>query len=984
MKKQIYKLSTVFFLGLGAMVSAQVGINELEPKATLDINVKQENKGNEHLEGLLIPRVTKEKAFKMTQNATKALQESTLIYVNDFTYTSSDTEVEDITEKGFYFWNGTKWVKSNGIDGQEWVYDSSKGQINLRRSGQSNFKNKVFYTKEGGFKSIDFDGYTSLLGVEENQSNYYSADFKKSSNILSVWTDPFGKGDYKTNLRSIFLVDGDEAKKDFLVNNYAIGSIIDKNYTGSITDISGFKGYVRLDGAIDIKHSKGIESYNLLNAGNVLERMSGIFSSNHVVSNGNANKVNAVYGYNTIKSEGGTINSLDIFSGVTSYQKSKNITESTGVNVGHFLESDIANITIDKLYGFKYRGIKGSLTNHTIADHYGIYLDDIDKATNNYAIYANAGKVRFGDLANASATANRVVTVNNDGVLSTQGVTDFANSNNEWVYDSVSERINLKRSGQEDFKNKVFYTKNGGLKSYDFEQYTNIIGRTSDISATYRGDFKRTSNIPNEYFHSYYTNNYYKDYINTLLIADEDNPDRLITGATHSLLSDKAKSTNYHHLVQSIFSTEHEGSGDAKYIIGGSFFSRLRNGKSTGYISALRASGIVEEQAGFIEKLNSFEGVTIVRNNASIELLEGLSSKITFDGATGAQVAKSTGVNVGYNFLMNTDAHIKKLIGFQYSGVLSNANQTYDEHYGLLINDVIKGNSNYAIYTNKGINSFGDKVVIRKSGDGEDLLKFETERPWAFKSVGTGENTVLTLQSDIADKKFKIVNLNGEAVAVFRAGQDMAGNRVGIGVDDPTEKLEVNGKIKTSSLAGPDTRMVVANEDGVLSTQTIPSNLSAKWVEDPSNNTVNLTVNSEGNPRTSNIVSIDDNGKVLATAFRGTNGATIFPDYVFDNYYTGTSTTKADYSFKNLNQVEDYVKANGHLPGYVSAKEIKAQGYIDIMDTQLTNVEKIEELYLHTIEQEKALKAKDAKIEKLEAELENQKSRLDRLEQLLK
>ncbi|MDY3364106.1 hypothetical protein PG623_08845 [Riemerella anatipestifer] len=116
-------------------------------------------------------------------------------------------------------------------------------------------------------------------------------------------------------------------------------------------------------------------------------------------------------------------------------------------------------------------------------------------------------------------------------------------------------------------------------------------------------------------------------------------------------------------------------------------------------------------------------------------------------------------------------------------------------------------------------------------------------------------------------------------------------------------------------------------------------------------------------------------GNVKATGFIGSN-ASIFPDYVFQKYYTGTSSIKADYSFKTLSQVEDFVKANGHLPGYQSAEAIKKQGYIDLMATQLTNVEKIEELYLHSIEQDKALKAKDAKIAELEA-------RLQKLEALL-
>ncbi|MDY3337676.1 hypothetical protein PG279_00605 [Riemerella anatipestifer] len=124
-------------------------------------------------------------------------------------------------------------------------------------------------------------------------------------------------------------------------------------------------------------------------------------------------------------------------------------------------------------------------------------------------------------------------------------------------------------------------------------------------------------------------------------------------------------------------------------------------------------------------------------------------------------------------------------------------------------------------------------------------------------------------------------------------------------------------------------------------------------------------------------------GKVKATAFIGTNGAAIFPDYVFQKYYTGTSSIKADYSFKTLSQVEDFVKANGHLPGYQSAAEIKKQGYVDLMATQLTNVEKIEELYLHSIEQDKVLKSQKEELKSKDAKIAELEARLQKLEALL-
>ncbi|VDH03278.1 hypothetical protein [Bergeyella zoohelcum] len=178
-----------------------------------------------------------------------------------------------------------------------------------------------------------------------------------------------------------------------------------------------------------------------------------------------------------------------------------------------------------------------------------------------------------------------------------------------------------------------------------------------------------------------------------------------------------------------------------------------------------------------------------------------------------------------------------------------------------------------------------------------------------------------------------------------------------------------------NNTASTGDRPVFVTADGVLKVGNASTALArAVWETD--GNHVKLAVKADGTDRTDNIITINDAGQMFASSFKGTNGATIFPDYVFQKYYTGTSSIKADYNFKSLSQVEDFVKANGHLPGYKSAETIKAQGYVDLMETQLTNVEKIEELYLHSIEQDKALKAKDAEIADL-------KQRLERLEKLI-
>jgi hypothetical protein len=74
-----------------------------------------------------------------------------------------------------------------------------------------------------------------------------------------------------------------------------------------------------------------------------------------------------------------------------------------------------------------------------------------------------------------------------------------------------------------------------------------------------------------------------------------------------------------------------------------------------------------------------------------------------------------------------------------------------------------------------------------------------------------------------------------------------------------------------------------------------------------------------------------------------------WPDYVFNNQY----------KLRGLNEVEDFIKKNNHLPGIPSAKEVESNG-VNVGEMQKLQMEKIEELTLYIIELKK-------EIEKLKA-----------------
>ncbi|MEM9337282.1 MAG: hypothetical protein AAGA66_01025 [Bacteroidota bacterium] len=86
-------------------------------------------------------------------------------------------------------------------------------------------------------------------------------------------------------------------------------------------------------------------------------------------------------------------------------------------------------------------------------------------------------------------------------------------------------------------------------------------------------------------------------------------------------------------------------------------------------------------------------------------------------------------------------------------------------------------------------------------------------------------------------------------------------------------------------------------------------------------------------------------GKIRATGLKCDVDAGSVPDYVFT---TG-------YHLNPLEEVEAYIEANHHLPAVPSATEMEKDG-MEVVALSLTLLEKIEELTLYTIQQQKQIK----------------------------
>jgi hypothetical protein len=99
------------------------------------------------------------------------------------------------------------------------------------------------------------------------------------------------------------------------------------------------------------------------------------------------------------------------------------------------------------------------------------------------------------------------------------------------------------------------------------------------------------------------------------------------------------------------------------------------------------------------------------------------------------------------------------------------------------------------------------------------------------------------------------------------------------------------------------------------------------------------------------------NGKIFAKEVEVK--ANVWADYVFNK----------DYQLLKLEEVEKHISKNGHLPNVPSSKEVMEKG-INVAEMDAKLLEKIEELTLYSIEQNKQLKSQSKEIDALKKQVQ--------------
>ncbi|WP_051289342.1 hypothetical protein [Chryseobacterium daeguense] len=163
MKKLFFSIITLSVISI--TINAQVGINTTKPAATLDIVAKNQRGSSPTADGLLIPRVDRQRAQSM-----KSVETSTLIYINDISTGSQTGTATNIDSTGYYYFNGTAWVKLTGAGGSNTnIYNSDSTLTGNRIVTQNDKSLKFNSTITNAFsvddKTFSVDAANNRVGI---------------------------------------------------------------------------------------------------------------------------------------------------------------------------------------------------------------------------------------------------------------------------------------------------------------------------------------------------------------------------------------------------------------------------------------------------------------------------------------------------------------------------------------------------------------------------------------------------------------------------------------------------------------------------------------------------------------------------------------------------------------------------------------------------------------------------------------------------
>ena len=269
-----------------------------------------------------------------------------------------------------------------------------------------------------------------------------------------------------------------------------------------------------------------------------------------------------------------------------------------------------------------------------------------------------------------------------------------------------------------------------------------------------------------------------------------------------------------------------------------------------------------------------------------------------------------------------------------------------------------------------GFTTPGNKLDIKSSGplDTADivlgLISDGSDRPTIqFSEWSTAvPNSGMSIEYDGAGLSGDANRLHIRGVDVARKFTFTSGGYLGVGIQSPNDELHIyrssgvpslkiesdngNATIRLDASAGnTGTSQIRFTENNGLSGAIWYDYSTDALMFYESGSTMYLQNGRVGIGSLPNInYKLSVNGKMIAEELK-VQLSENWPDYVFTE----------DYSLMSLGEMEYFIRKHGHLPGIPSSSEVEEAGGIDLGEMNRLLLEKIEELTLHMISQQKEI-----------------------------
>lgn len=348
--------------------------------------------------------------------------------------------------------------------------------------------------------------------------------------------------------------------------------------------------------------------------------------------------------------------------------------------------------------------------------------------------------------------------------------------------------------------------------------------------------------------------------------------------------------------------------------------------------------------------LEGDEAMVLERNTAGMAKLSlnPLNSTVIIGNGAGEANEALTNVLIGYNAGQNnTDGSSNTMMG----NAAGNGNTTGDLNTFIGSSSGagnLEGSSNTLIGTLSGLFNDGSENVMVGTAAGSAIFGGNRNVLLGVRAgqngTGSSRNVKVGYEAglfDHTDDKLYIDNSASEYPLIFGDFEDdhlRFNGTVGVNTT-PNSQFHVNSTSSQPAMRveiNSDTKLLV-NENGGLTVGALQ----------PDRTPVNgLYV--DGSVNLGHIEAVPDyklsvDGKVICEEIRVEDSGD-WPDYVF----------KSDYEMMSLAQVDAYIKKEGHLPNIPAAQIVEEEGF-DAGDMVKRLLEKIEELTLHTIRQQKEI-----------------------------